>query len=45
MAAHANGFAAVHRVAADGSAEVVHGWDEPRLKAGQRFVGLAATDR
>ncbi|KAH9946206.1 uncharacterized protein BXZ73DRAFT_37265 [Epithele typhae] len=40
-AAHAKGVK-VLKVADDGAkADVVHQWDEPRLKQGQRFVGLA----
>ncbi|KAI0807128.1 WD40-repeat-containing domain protein [Fomes fomentarius] len=43
-AAHADGEVYIRKVLEDSQLAVVHEWSETRLKAGQRFVGLSATD-
>ncbi|TFY66144.1 hypothetical protein EVG20_g4943 [Dentipellis fragilis] len=43
-AARADGTAGIYRLKED-SLEIVHDWKEPRLKAGQRYVGLAMSSR
>ncbi|KAA1469473.1 hypothetical protein DENSPDRAFT_878950 [Dentipellis sp. KUC8613] len=43
-AARADGTAGIYRLE-DDSLETVHDWKEPRLKVGQRYVGLSVSSR
>ncbi|PCH38250.1 hypothetical protein WOLCODRAFT_149194 [Wolfiporia cocos MD-104 SS10] len=44
-AARADGSATVFNEGDDSGPSVVHEWQEPRLKSGQRYVGLALSER
>ncbi|VDC06591.1 unnamed protein product [Peniophora sp. CBMAI 1063] len=42
--AHADGSASAYTLSSDGELETVKEWNEPRLKAGQKYVGLTHTE-
>ncbi|OBZ75240.1 WD repeat-containing protein 74 [Grifola frondosa] len=43
-AVRADGSSSSYRVKEDSSVDVLHEWTEPRLKSGQRYVGLAMSE-
>ncbi|KZV72890.1 hypothetical protein PENSPDRAFT_575348 [Peniophora sp. CONT] len=42
--AHADGSACTYTLSSEGELETIKEWTEPRLKAGQKYVGLAFTE-